>query len=74
MHPTPNFSIGRSGETCYLSTTYTTDLGNERIIEIAISDAGVNIPATETLNNDGLSKFLKLLTIAANIKQLGEKP
>ena len=70
-HPaTPNFSIRQTTEAWILSTTYVTDCGKDRTIEIEISTTGVTIPLTPTLNAAGLAKFTNLLSIASHIRQV----
>lgn len=73
-HPaTPNLSmIQCSNGSLRLVTSYFSDLGNEKQITVEVNSDGVNIPATATLNADGLSKFCSLLTIATEIKRLGQ--
>jgi len=72
-HPaTPNLSmIQCSTGSLRLATSYVTDLGNVKQIEIEInSDGGVNIPATATLNADGFAKFQALVKIVSGITEL----
>lgn len=62
-----NVEIRRSGFGLEVSIPFQTDLGNKQSVIAAVSEYGVNLAATGSLNRNGLTALNRVLAIATAI-------